>query len=108
MKQTNSTIFSDINQEIIIAKMSTGKTVVTTKNAPGPAPHNSQAIFSNGPLIFVSGQTGIDVATKKLVEGPIKNRVVSYSYSLGDKDKKLTKLARHLMQHGNYPQGRRK
>jgi enamine deaminase RidA (YjgF/YER057c/UK114 family) len=62
--------------------MSIDRSVITTKNAPGPALHNSQAIVSNGPLIFVSGQTGIDIKTGKLVEGPIKNRVVSFICSL--------------------------
>lgn len=65
--------------------MSTGKAVITTQKAPGPALHNNQAIVSHGPLIFVSGQVGVDVKTDKFVEGPIKNRVVSYSYLLGDR-----------------------
>jgi len=55
--------------------MPVDRKVVLTKNAPGPSPHNSQAIVSSGPFIFVSGQLGIDVQTGRFVQGSIENRV---------------------------------
>jgi enamine deaminase RidA (YjgF/YER057c/UK114 family) len=61
--------------------MPVDRKVVLTKNAPGPSPHNSQAIVSSGPFIFVSGQLGIDVQTGRFVQGSIENRVVSYPRS---------------------------
>jgi hypothetical protein len=57
------------------------RAVVSTRKAPGPSPHNSQAIIVNGPLIFVSGQMGVDVHTKELVKGNIKERVVSFEFA---------------------------
>jgi enamine deaminase RidA (YjgF/YER057c/UK114 family) len=70
------------------------RTVVSTRKAPGPSPHNSQAIVVNGPLIFVSGQMGVDVHTNELVKGNIKERVVSFDLvclrGSNDTEKRMT------------------
>ena len=46
------------------------KQVIATKNAPGAIGPYSQAIEANG-IIFISGQTPVDPATGKVVEGGI-------------------------------------
>lgn len=46
------------------------KQVIATKNAPGAIGPYSQAIEANG-IIFISGQTPVDQATGKVVEGGI-------------------------------------
>jgi 2-iminobutanoate/2-iminopropanoate deaminase len=47
------------------------KTIISTPNAPTAVGPYSQATHANG-FIFVSGQVGIDPATKTMVEGGVK------------------------------------
>ena len=49
------------------------KKVFETKNAPAAIGPYSQAVERNG-MVFISGQTPIDVATGKLVPGGVKEQ----------------------------------
>jgi 2-iminobutanoate/2-iminopropanoate deaminase len=51
------------------------KTIVKTTKAPTPIAPYSQAVKSNG-LVFVAGQIGLNVETKKLVEGGFEAETV--------------------------------
>ncbi|KAK0625274.1 Endoribonuclease L-PSP/chorismate mutase-like protein [Bombardia bombarda] len=46
---------------------------VLTDKAPEPLPQFSQAIKYNG-MVYCSGNVGLDPATKKLVDGTVKDR----------------------------------
>lgn len=47
------------------------KNIISTNNAPPPAGTYSQAVFADGPLLFISGQTPRDRDGKRLVDASI-------------------------------------
>lgn len=51
------------------------KQVIATTNAPGAVGPYSQGIRANG-LAFISGQLGLDPATKTMIEGGIQPQTV--------------------------------
>lgn len=53
------------------------KESVSTAKAPPPLPFFSQAVKCQG-MVYCSGSIGMDVATKKLVEGGIADRTVCF------------------------------
>jgi len=51
-----------------------GKHVIQTSDAPAAVGPYSQAILAEGRYVFVSGQVGLDPATKSMVEGGISEQ----------------------------------
>jgi 2-iminobutanoate/2-iminopropanoate deaminase len=58
------------------------KEVILTTNSPTPGGPYSQAI-SAGNLVFLSGQTGVDPASRKLVEGGVEAQAEQVLTNLG-------------------------
>ncbi|NKI31991.1 RidA family protein [Croceivirga thetidis] len=58
------------------------KKIITTSNAPGPiGPYNQAILIKN--TLYISGQTPIDPATGKLVEGDVKDEAKQCMKNLG-------------------------